>query len=333
MVQDRFDKTPSPEQPDRNSTSETPPRSKSRIVVIGGINMDLVVRAQTMPLPGQTVKGHSFATFPGGKGANQAVAALRAGAEVNLIARTGNDDLGQRLVLGLKTYGVNTTPIMITEAVPTGIAMIIVDDNGENSICAAGGANLHLRPEDMDENLHWIQQADAVIMQMEIPLETVIYALQTAKHHGVQVILNPAPIPEKINPSTYEADILICNQMELSALSQEPVTDIHSAKLAASSLVAKGTAIVVVTMGRRGAIALHKEEFLHIPAFNTSLIDTTGAGDAFCGAFATAWSQTKEIHHSLRFATAAASLACSRFGAQPSMPHRDAIETLLKRSC
>jgi len=328
MAMDHFEKPFESELPKTDSAPEKP-----RIVVIGSINMDLVVRTRAMPLPGQTVSGYNFATFPGGKGANQAVAALRSGAEVGMIARTGNDDFGQRLVLGLKTYGVNTTPIMITEAVPTGIAMILVDENGENSICVAGGANLHVRPEDIDENMPWIRQASAVVMQMEIPPETVVYALQAAKRHGVPVILNPAPIPENINPSIYEADILICNQIELAALTQEPVTDIHSAKLAASALVARGTSIVVVTMGRRGAIALHKEEFLHIPAFNTSVIDTTGAGDAFCGAFATAWSQTADLRNALRFATAAGSLACSRFGAQPSMPHRDAIETLLKRSC
>ena len=168
---------------------------KPRIVVVGSINMDLVVRASEMPSPGQTVMGHNFSTIPGGKGANQAIAASHCGAQVNLIGRVGNDDFGGRLLMGLKAHGVNTAAVSVSEGISTGTAMIVVDDNGENAICVAGGANKLLNIEDIDDQLELFTRADLVLMQMEIPYETVLYTIELGRRYKIPVILNPAPAP------------------------------------------------------------------------------------------------------------------------------------------
>jgi len=303
------------------------------IVVIGSLNMDLIARAGSIPTPGQTVAGHGFATLPGGKGANQAVAAARAGGRVSMIGRIGNDDFGQRLLLGLKGNGVDVSNILVSEGVSTGVAMVIVDDNGENAICISGGANLMLSCADLDEHSNLIAGADVVIMQLEIPQETAAYALQLAHHHGVTVILNPAPAPEELDPTLLEADIIIPNQDETARLCGEPVSDLHSAKLAGSALVARGAKTVVVTLGRHGALAITEDHIAHVPSFNAKMVDSTGAGDAFCGAFAIAYAQHKDLNFATRFAAAAGALACHKFGAQPAMPHLSAITKLLQRKC
>jgi len=317
---------------DLSSGASTPP-DMPRIVVVGGINMDLVVRTQAMPAPGQTVTGHSFSTIPGGRGANQAVAAARCDAEVNLIGRIGSDDFGNRLVLGLRACGVNTSPILVSEAVSTGASIIIVDENGDNAVCNTPGANVLLSTEDIDDLAEIISQADVVLIQLEIPQETAVYALQVAQRHNVPVILNPAPAPEDISPVFFEADIIVANQDETSRLSGEPAHDVHAAKMAGSALLARGARVVIVTLGRRGALALTPEQMHHTPPFSTKVVDITGVGDTFCGAFAAAYARDKDIYHATRFAAAAGALACGKFGAQPSMPRLCAIQKLLQRSC
>ncbi|MBN2375220.1 MAG: ribokinase [Sedimentisphaerales bacterium] len=323
-----------------DNSSEGSALSSPHVVVIGSINMDMVVRAATIPMPGQTISGHHFSTVPGGKGANQAVAAARCGARVSMIGRVGNDDFGQRLLLGLKANNVDTTAVMITEGVHTGCANIIVDDNGENAICVAGGANLLLSIEDIDEQIDLITQADVIVMQLEIPQETVVYALQQAHRSKIPVILNPAPAPDVINPALFDADVLIPNQDETTRLCGEPAGDVHAAKLAGSALIGQGAKNVVITLGKRGALALNTKHISQIPPYCTSIVDTTGAGDAFCGAFAVAFTREKVgepsgevIASAARFAAAAGALACSKFGAQPSMPHLEAIQRLIQRSC
>ena len=321
---DNFPDSPSAGQPDG-----------PKITVVGSINMDLVVRAGTIPVAGQTVLGHSLATVPGGKGANQAVAAARCQGRVRMIGRVGNDDFGHRMIVGLQANGVETSGIMVSEAVATGAAIVMVDDNGENSICLAGGANLLLKPADIEEQLPLIAQADVVLLQLEIPIETAVHALELAHRHGVPVILNPAPAPgaEQLDPKLYSADVLIPNEDEAARLSGEPITDVHTAKLAASALVTRGARTVVVTLGRRGALAITAEELHHIPPFCAKIVDSTGAGDAFCGAFTVAYARKFDLHQATRFAAAAGALACNKFGAQPSMPHLDAIMRLVQRSC
>ena len=304
-----------------------------KIVVVGSINMDLVVRTAVMPTPGQTVMGHSLATIPGGKGANQAIAAVRCGAEVEIIGRLGHDDFGQRLLLKLQTSGVHTNGILVSESVSTGTAMIMVDDNGENTICIAPGANGLLTAEDIDCQSGIIANADVVLIQLEIPQDTAAYVLHIAKHHNVPVILNPAPAPEKINPALFDADIIIANQDETARLTGEPANDIHTAKMAGSALLARGAKVVIVTLGRRGALSLTAEQMFHIPPFPAKVVDTTGAGDAFCGAFAAAYARKDNIYDASRFAAAAGALACGKFGAQPSMPRLRDVQKLIQRSC
>jgi ribokinase len=306
---------------------------KPRVLVVGSINMDLVIRVASIPQPGQTIAGRSFSTLPGGKGANQAVAAARCGGQVSMIGRVGNDDFGQRLLVGLKGYGVNVAGIMVSEGVSTGVATITVDDKGENAICIAGGANLLVSREDIEERAALIAQADIIVMQLEIPQETVCYTIEKAHQHQVPVILNPAPAPERIHPLLYQADVLIPNQDETALLCGEPVNDIHGAKLAGSALIRRGARTVVVTMGRRGALAITEEQIVHVPPFNAKVVDTTGAGDAFCGAFAVAYAKEKDLYQATRFAAAAGALACHKFGAQPSMPHLDTVLRLMQRNC
>jgi ribokinase len=170
-------------------------------------------------------------------------------------------------------------------------------------------------------------------MQLEIPQETVCYAIEKAHKHNVPVVLNPAPAPEKINPVLYQADVLIPNQDETSLLCGEPVNDVHRAKLAGSALIQRGARMVVVTLGRRGALAITEEQIVHVPPFNAKVVDTTGAGDAFCGGFAVSYAKEKDLCKATRFAAAAGALACHKFGAQPSMPHLDTVLRLLQRSC
>jgi len=314
-------------------TSPDDSTQKPRIVVVGSINMDLVVRTAVMPTPGQTVMGHSLATIPGGKGANQAIAAVRCEAEVEIIGRLGHDDFGQRLLLKLQTSGVHTNGILVSESVSTGTAMIMVDDNGENSICIAPGANELLTAEDVDNQSELIANADVVLIQLEIPQDTAAYVLHIAKHHNVPVILNPAPAPEKINPALFDADIIIANQDETARLTGEPANDIHTAKMAGSALLARGAKVVIVTLGRRGTLSLTAEQMFHIRPFPAKVVDTTGAGDAFCGAFAAAYARKDNIYDASRFAAAAGALACGKFGAQPSMPRLRDVQKLIQRSC
>ncbi|MCP4713218.1 MAG: ribokinase [Planctomycetes bacterium] len=325
-----------------NNRPESP-----RIVIVGSINMDLVIRAAAIPGPGQTIAGHNFSTMPGGKGANQAVAAARCGGQVNIIGRVGNDDFGQRLTLGLKANGVDTTSVMVCEGVSTGVATIIVNDIGENAICVAGGANLMVSVEDVEEQAEVIERADLILLQLEIPQQTVIHVIGMAHEHNIPVILNPAPVGQEIHPGIYESDVLIPNQDETTRLCGEPASDMHSAKLAGSALAARGARVVVVTMGRRGAIAITQEHIFQVQPFSANIVDTTGAGDAFCGAFSVACAKELKargldmkmgipvdiLKNATRFAAAAGALACKKFGAQPSMPHLKTIERLLQRSC
>lgn len=314
-------------------TRDRPEVHKPQIVVIGSITMDLVVRASIIPQAGQTITGHSFATIPSGKGANQAVAAARAGANVSIIGRVGNDDFGQRLLCNLRGHGVDISSVMITEGVSTGIAMSTVDDNGENATCLSSGANTLLSCEDIDDHADIISQADVVLMQLEIPQKTVVYALAEIRRLGIPMVLNPAPIPDRIDSNLFEADVLIVNQGETSKLCGEPVSDVASAKLAGAALFGRGAKNVVVTLGRRGVLAITVDSVIQLPPFATKLVDTSGAGDALCGAFAVAYAQDRDLQKAARFGLAAASLACGRFGSQPSMPHIDAITTLLQRHC
>ena len=262
-----------------------PHQTGPRVTVVGSINMDLAIHAATIPVPGQTVLGSSLSTIPGGKGANQAVAAARCRGRVSIIGRVGNDDFGQRLLLELQTKGVDTTGVMVSETVGTGTAIVMVDNNGDNAICVAAGANNLLRPDDIDEKVELITTADIVMLQLEIPQDTAVYAMQLARRNGIPVVLNPSPVPEMVNPALFEADILILNQNETAQLCGEPADNVREAKLAGSALVSRGVSTVVVTLGRRGAVSITTDEIINIAPFSAKVVDTTGAGDAFTAGF------------------------------------------------
>jgi len=315
------------------------------VLVVGGVAMDLVVRTPSIPGPGQTVYGRQFATIPSGRGANQAIAAARCGARVSLLARVGNDDFGQRVLLGLQAHNVDTAAVMVSEGVNTAATLIIVDEIGENAVCIASGANELLSVEDIDEHAELISQADVIVAQLEVPQPSVAYLVQEARRRGKPIIINPTPVPpepQRIHPALFEADVLIPNEDETARLCGERATDAHSAKLAASALVARGARAVVVTLGHRGALAVTARQITHIPPFPVRIVDASGAGDAFCGAFTAAYARQlpvaqddweEALGRATRFAAAAGALACQKFGLQPSMPRLEDIERLLKRNC
>ncbi|HEX5241674.1 MAG TPA: ribokinase [Tepidisphaeraceae bacterium] len=314
--------------------------AKKRIVVVGSINMDLVVRTARMPAPGETVAGDRFVTMPGGKGANQAVAAARLaapGTEVHLVGRVGQDDFGSRLLSGLAQFHVNTKRVTVTEGVSTGVAMILVDRKGENSIVVAAGANAHLCPADIDAAEGVIASASAVIMQLEVPLETIAHTIAICRRHGVHTILDPAPVPEKGLPRALcQVDILIPNQSEaekLIGVDRAPRgrgRRSGDSKQIASRLAQLGCKAVLLKLGSKGAKYVGRDGTIRtIRGHKVNVIDTTACGDAFTGAWAVAHVEEMELPEALRFANTAGALACQGFGAQPSLPDRAAVELLL----
>jgi len=311
------------------------------IVVIGSINMDLVCRVAAMPEPGQTSLGSGFCRIPGGKGANQAVAAVRLArsAKVHLIGRVGDDDFGRWLVHGLKENRVGTRHVAIAEGVSSGVAMILVDKRGENSIVVCPGANHCLLPAHIDAAEDLIRAAAVVVLQLETPLATVRHANRLCKRWGVFTILDPAPVPTQGLPREfYEADLFTPNESEaallLGARSGRPAKARRAiaAKQIAADLLAKGPKSVVLKLGAKGALAIDRDGACEtVKAFNVNAIDTTAAGDAFTAALAVAHAEGRTLGESLRFANAAGALCCTRFGAQPALPMRRAVDRLLSQ--
>ncbi|HEY7089667.1 MAG TPA: ribokinase [Tepidisphaeraceae bacterium] len=316
----------------------TPP-----IVVIGSINMDLVCRTPHIPAPGQTILGSGFLTIPGGKGANQAVAAAklaRAPRRVHMIGRVGSDDFGQRLLNGLSQHSVDTTFVTVTEAVASGVAMIMVDRKGENSIVVAPGANAKLTPQDIDAAESLIASAAAVVLQLEIPHETVTHAIAMCQRLGVFTILDPAPAVAKLPRAMMGVDLFTPNQTEAQILVGE-----HPAvrrpgrvrrKLAidhkqiGTELLARGARGVVLKLGARGSVLFKRDGTISpVKPFKVKVVDTTAAGDAFAGALAVARAEGMDLLDALRFANAAGAICCQSFGAQPALPSREAVDKLL----
>ena len=310
------------------------------IVVIGSVNMDLVVRTPRIPLAGETLLGDGLMTVPGGKGANQAVAAAklaRTGTSVALIARVGDDDFGQRLLNGLTQHRVDARHVTVTEGTPSGVAMILVDRKGENTIVVAPGANAILTPKDLDAAEGLIASAAVVVMQLEIPLATVTHALAICQRHGVFTILDPAPVPPKGLPrALYGVDVLTPNQLEADALlGLDPAHDatpkrVEDRKLIGSGLLSRGARAVVLKSGRRGATVIDRDGVIRtIKAFKVTVTDTTAAGDAFTAGLAVAHAEGLGLPEAALFATAAGAACCQNFGAQPALPAREAVELLM----
>jgi len=302
----------------------------AKIAVVGSLNMDLVVRAPHMPVPGETVIGSDFRTIPGGKGANQAVAAARLGAEVTMIGRVGDDDFGRAQLRNLGELGIDTTYVVVDSEAATGIALITLDASGQNSIVLAPGANMRLIKEDINAARGAIVQSDVLVLQLESPLEVVAYAIDMAHAEGVKVILNPAParpIPEE---TLTRLDYLIPNESETTLLTGIQVADLDSAEEAAERLRDEGVGTVILTLGARGAFLARAEESVYVPGYEVEVVDTTAAGDAFVGGFAVALAQGQNLAEAVRYANAAGALAVARLGAQPSLPTRQEVEELMK---
>jgi ribokinase len=302
------------------------------IVVVGSINMDLVVRAPHIPIPGETVLGSDFGTFSGGKGANQAVAAARQGANVTFLGRVGRDAFGQQLVAELQDGGVDTRYIGVDEITATGVALITLDQAGENCIVVASGANHRLTPEHVRAAAGVFSGADALLLQLETPLETVIAAAEQAKAQRVNIILNPAPAQALPEALLSLVDVLVPNESELSLLSGLPIDTPEQIEIAARDLLARGVSCVVVTLGERGATFVERDgSASHVPSFAVEVVDTTAAGDSFVGAFSVALAEGLPLHTAVRRGCAAGALAVTHLGAQPSIPTRSEIDQLMTR--
>jgi ribokinase len=312
---------------------------RKKIVVIGSLNMDLVIRTPRIPGPGDTLLGDQFVTIPGGKGANQAVAAAKLvnrETDVYMIGRVGGDDFGERLLNGLKQHNVNTRRVTITEGVPSGVAMILVDKKGENSIVVAPGANAKVGPADIDAAENLIATAAAVVMQLEIPLETVAHALAMCQRHGVYTILDPAPVPPRGLPrAIYGVDVLTPNQREAHRLvgadpDAQMVRRPPDVKQIGSRLLSRGSKAVVLKLGAKGAMLVERDGNIKtIRPFKVKITDTTAAGDAFTGALAVGRAEGMELAAAVRFAAAAGAVCCQSFGAQPALPERAAVDLLV----
>jgi ribokinase len=298
------------------------------ILVIGSSNTDLVIQTSHFPEPGETVIGGEFNTFAGGKGANQAVAACRLGGKVTFVAKLGKDGFGQEALNGFKKEGIITTHIYIDTSLPSGVASIILNEKGQNTIVVAPGANNALTEEDIELTKDAISEADIVLIQLEVPLATVIFAIKLAFHLGKRVILNPAPatsLPDEIYPFI---DLITPNETEAGILLGMKVIDENSAAIAAEKLLKKGVKNVILTLGEKGAFLKNDEIELLVPAIKTKVRDTTGAGDIFNGALAVSLSEKKDWLEAIQFANRAASIGVSRLGAQASVPYRDEVDRI-----
>ncbi|MBN1294976.1 MAG: ribokinase [Candidatus Latescibacteria bacterium] len=305
----------------------------NNIVVIGSSNTDMIIKMDHIPKPGETILGGEFSTAPGGKGANQAVAAARAGGKVTFIARVGNDMFGERALSGFRQDNINIDHVIKDNSAPSGVALIFVDRKGENSIAVASGANAKVSPEDVRNARDSITKAGIILMQLEIPVETVETAAQVASASGVVVILNPAPAQPLSDELLRNVTILTPNESEAELLTGIKVEDEQGAKDAAETLIAKGIKTVIITLGARG-VYLKSDEFTGIiPAFKVdNIVDTTAAGDVFNGVLAVSLAESKPLAEAIRFAHAAAALSVTKLGAQTSAPHRADIDSFLRIS-
>jgi ribokinase len=291
--------------------------------------MDLVARAARIPQPGETIIGGDFHTAPGGKGANQAVAAARLGAHVSMVGRVGCDTFGGSLLENLAAAGVDHDRVVRDPEAATGVALITVDGVGQNSIVVASGANMELSPSDADAAEPAIAGADVLLLQLESPLETVAQAAAIAARHGVQVILNPAPARPLPAALLSVVDVLIPNESETALLTRLPVGDRAEIEAAAKALQGWGVATVILTLGERGALLVQAERVESFPAFDVIPVDTTAAGDAFVGGFAVALAEGRSLAEAVRWGNATGALATTQLGAQPSLPTRQDVKQLL----
>jgi len=302
---------------------------KKNIVVIGSSNTDLVIRTSQFPEPGETVIGGEFNTFAGGKGANQAVAASRLGADVTFVAKVGNDSFGKVAVQGFEKEGIHTQYIFTDKSLPSGVASITLNEQGQNSIIVAPGANNALSKENIQLAKETLQNADLLLIQLEVPLETVLFSIELSYALGVRVILNPAPAFELPKEIYAKIDVITPNETEAFLLTGIEVVDSETASLAATKFLDWGVKHVVITLGEKGLFYKNSETAFLMPAIKTEVKDTTAAGDIFNGALAVALSEGKNWQAALKFANIAASIGVGRLGAQASVPFRKEVDNKL----
>jgi len=299
------------------------------IVVVGSSNTDMIIKVPRIPKPGETILGGKFNTAAGGKGANQAVAAARAGGKVTFVTRIGDDMFGIQAKEGFEKDNINVDHVLTDTEEPSGIALIFVDDKGENSIAVASGANACLSIKDVDNARSAIISADVLLMQLETPIDTIRAAVKIAQESDANIILNPAPAQPLDDNLLSNIDILTPNETEAELLTGIKVTDMESARKAGKNLLEKGLDTVIITLGSQGALLVTANMTELISGFEVDAVDTTAAGDTFNGTFAVGLAEGKELEESIRFANAAAALSVTKLGAQSSVPIRNDIEKML----
>ena len=296
-----------------------------RLLIVGSSNTDLIVRADRLPGPGETVLGGDLITVPGGKGANQAVAAARLGAAVTFVARVGQDMFGQAALDNFRREGLNTGYVIQDATAPSGVALIVVGPNGQNLIAVAPGANSRLTPPDVEAARPAFAEASVVLLQLETPLEAVLAAAQAGQAAGALVILNPAPAQPLAEALYSSVDLLTPNETEARLLTGE-----HTPEAAAAILLKRGVRTVIITVGESGALlATQFDPMRRIPGFHVQAVDTTAAGDAFTGGLSVALARGQPRESAVRFAHAVAALSVTRLGAQPSLPTAAEVEAFL----
>lgn len=303
-----------------------------KVLVIGSLNMDFVVEVDNMPLPGQTILGNSFNLVPGGKGANQAYALGKLGTDVSIIGVIGNDQYGSILLNNLKSVDVNTNSVIKLENVDTGCAFINVDKNGENSIVVISGANKRITKEMINKNIHKIEEADIIVMQLEISLEIVTYIAKLAKKMNKIVILDPAPaitnLPEDLLKNI---DIIKPNETEIEIISGIKTINNDNIISAAKKLIEKGVNNVIVTLGERGSVLVNKENIKFFDAIKVNVVDTTAAGDCFTAGLTKALIEGKDIDEAIKFGHIVSSIAVTKKGAQTSIPDQKEIQVFINK--
>jgi len=305
-------------------------QSRPKVAVVGSSNMDLVVKSRRIPAIGETILGGDFIMVPGGKGANQAVAAAKLGAEVFFIAKLGDDVFGSQSLANFKKEGVNTRHVTRSAAAPSGIALIMVDDQGHNSIVVAPGANQKLSPNDVIKAKKDIASCGSVAAQLEIPLETVICAAQIANKSKVPFILNPAPARALPDELLKFVDVLTPNETEAQILTGISVSNTDTARKAADALLARGVKAVIMTLGSQGYLLVDGSSIDVVSAHKVTPVDTTAAGDAFTGGLAFGLAKGQSIRDAARFANCVAALSVTKMGAQTSMSTLRQVEKFIK---
>ena len=299
------------------------------ILVVGSLNADLVVQSPRFPQPGETISGGDLQIIPGGKGANQAVAAARQAASVSMLGRVGNDSFGPVLINNLKQNHVDTSHVQISQSA-TGTAIIVVDANGQNSIVLSPGGNGQVSRADV-ANVSF-SEYKLLLLQLEIPIETVLAAARGAKENGLRVLLNPAPAHSLPDELISLPDFILPNEGELSLLTNQPVHDLASAETAARTLLERRAQNVIVTLGANGALIVSSKRVIHVNTYQVNVVDTTAAGDAFIGGFASALLQNQSLEEAVRYGCACGALATTKFGAQPSLPTKVEVERFLNQA-